>query len=190
MLQTDRLILRRWTLADFEPFAAMSTDPEVMRFLSPDGKPLSRFAAWQSFCGIVGHWEMRGYGLFAVEDRTTGSLVGRVGPWYPEGWPDFEIGWTLKSEFWGRGYATEAAERCIEYAFTELNRTHLISLILPENLRSTRVAERVGERLEGRIRIPHFPDRDLLQYGMSREEWQRRTPAPRGDLTGHEGLTR
>src|SRR5689334_6004080 len=131
-LHTDRLTLRKWILEDFEPFAA-----------------LPRFGAWQSFSGMIGHWQLRGYGMFAVVDRPRGEFVGRVGPFYPEGWPDFEIGWTLRSTFWGRGYATEAAKACVDYAFGELGREHLVSLIGPDNVRSIRVAQRLGERLEG-----------------------------------------
>jgi RimJ/RimL family protein N-acetyltransferase len=110
---------------------------------------MSRFAAWQSFSATVGHWHLRGFGQFAVIERASGEFVGRVGPWHPEGWLDFEIGWTLRTASWGRGYATEAAARSIEHAFTDLNRTHVISLIHPENARSIRVAERLGERLDG-----------------------------------------
>src|SRR5437762_11305313 len=89
VLETERLILRPWTLDDFDGFAAMCADPQVMRFLAEDGKPLSRFGAWRAMAGIVGHWTLRGFGLFAVTERTTGALVGRIGPWDPEGWPDF-----------------------------------------------------------------------------------------------------
>jgi RimJ/RimL family protein N-acetyltransferase len=185
ILHSERLILRRWTLDDFEDFAAMSADPEVMRFITPDGQPLSRFAAWQALCAIIGHWELRGFGLFAALESATERFVGRVGPWHPEEWPDLEIGWTIRKEFWGKGYATEAANRCIDYAFMELNREHLVSLILPENLRSIRVAERLGERLEGTTRIPHLPGRELLQYGMSREEWKQRS-ALRGSVSEGE----
>jgi RimJ/RimL family protein N-acetyltransferase len=174
-LRTERLTLRPWTLDDFEAFAGMSADAEVMRFITPDGQPLSRFGAWQAFCAIIGHWELRGYGLFAAMEETTGTFVGRVGGWYPEGWPDFEIGWTIRREFWGQGYATEAANKCIDYSFAELNRQHLVSLILPENLRSIRVAERLGERLEGTVSLPHLPGRKVFQYGISRDEWQQRT---------------
>jgi RimJ/RimL family protein N-acetyltransferase len=174
VLTTERLALRLWELADFETFAAMCADPEVMRFLSPDGKPLSRFGAWQSFSSIVGHWQLRGFGLFAVTERSSGQLVGRVGPWQPEGWPDFEIGWTIRRQYWGRGYATEAASACVAYAFNELRRPHVISLILPENVRSIRVAERLGERLEGQVTLPHLhSDTTVLQYGVSREDWLR-----------------
>ena len=118
----------------------------------------------------------RGSGLLAVTERTTGALVGRIGPGDPEGWPDFESGWMLRSEYWGRGYATEAVNRCIEHVFTDLNRSHLSSFILPENTRSIRVAERVGERFEGKVVLPHLPDRKVLQYGLSRNEWQSRRP--------------
>jgi RimJ/RimL family protein N-acetyltransferase len=173
-LTTERLTLRMPVLEDFEPYAAMHADPEVMTFLAIDGKPLSRFAAWQGFCGLLGHWHLRGFGMFIVRDRATGEFVGRVGPWYPEGWPDFEIGWTLRSESWGRGYATEAAQACLTYAFEQLGRSRIISLIAPENRRSIRVAERLGESLDGELRLPHAPDRSILQYGLSRDDWQRR----------------
>ncbi len=125
VLETGQLILRPFTLEDFDAFAAMYADPGVTEFVTEDGRPLSRFAAWRAFAGIVGHWTLRGFGLFAVVERTTGTFVGRIGPWDPEGWPDFEIGWTLRSEYWGRGYATEAVKRCIEHAFTELDRSHI-----------------------------------------------------------------
>ena len=173
MLQTERLILRPFTTADFDPFAAMYADPRVAETVTEDGRPLSRFGAWRGFAGIVGHWTLLGFGMFAVVERATNTFVGRIGPWQPEGWPDFEIGWTLRSEYWGRGYATEAVKRCIEYSFTELDRPHISSFIVPENVRSIRVAERAGEHLEGEATLPHAPDRKHLQYGLSRDEWQR-----------------
>ncbi len=169
-LETQRLLLRTWEPDDFEAYAAMSAEPEVMRFLSHDGKPLSRFDAWRSFAAQVGHWKLRGFGMFAVVERTSGDLVGRIGPWQPEGWPDFEIGWTLGGKYWGRGYATEAVKACITYSFTELRRSHLISIIDPDNIRSIRVAERVGEQLEGTVTLPHLPNRTLLQYGLYRQD--------------------
>ena len=174
VLETERLILRPFAIDDFDAFAAMYADPRVAEFVTEDGKPLSRFSAWRAFATIAGHWTLRGFGLFAVVERATGTFVGRIGPWQPEGWPDFEIGWTLRSECWGRGYATEAVKRCIENAFTELDRSHISSFIAPENMRSIHVAERVGERLEGETVLPHMPDRKVLQYGVSRSDWQRR----------------
>ncbi len=171
---TDRLKLRTWDLADFEALATMLADPEVARFVNPDGKPLSRFAAWQSLSSTIGHWHLRGFGMFAVEERSSGQLVGRVGPWQPEGWPAFEVGWTLRRESWGCGYAAEAASACLRYAFTELQCPHVASFIVPDNIRSIRVAERIGERPECESRLPTPPiDRVVLQYGISREDWAR-----------------
>ncbi len=175
-IDTERLRLRTWTREDFDDYAELMNDREVTRFLG--GNPLARFAAWRDWTGMIGHWTVRGFGLFAVEERATGKVIGRVGPWEPEGWPDLEIGWALRSDRWGRGYATEAAEASIEYAFTVLDRPHLISLIVPENLRSIRVAERVGETLEGTVLLPHVPDKQILQYGLFREDWERRRTSP------------
>ena len=172
-LETDRLLLRHWEQDDFEAFAAMSAEPAVMEFIAVDGKPLSRFMAWQGFCAMLGHWQLRGFGMFAVIERASGEFVGRVGPWQPEGWPGFEVGWTLRSKFWGRGYATEAARKCVEYSFTTLGQPHLISLIEPANVRSVRVAERLGEHVEGTATLPHVPQKTLLQYGLDKTDWHK-----------------
>ena len=86
----------------------------------------------------------------------------------PAGWPGFELGWTLGREFWGKGYATEGARRALKYAFAELHRDHVISLIQPENKASIRVAERLGEKLEGQTEV--F-DHEVLIYGLDRADW-------------------
>ena len=111
--------------------------------------------------------------MFAVVERGSGQLAGRIGPWQPEGWPDFEVGWSLRRNYWGRGYATEAVKACITYSFEKLGKPHLISVIHPDNHRSIRVAERVGERLEGTVTLPHAPDKNFLQYGLRRGDWPR-----------------
>ena len=162
-LETERLILRMWREADFEAYAELCADPEVMRYLG--GKVFDRTEAWRHMASMIGHWYLRGYGIWAVEEKESGSLVGRIGCINPEGWPGFEVGWTLKRKFWGKGYATEAARRALEYGFNELDKPHVISLIHPENRASIRVAERLGETLEGNARV--F-DTDVLVYGIDR----------------------
>ena len=122
---------------------------------------------------LVGHWHLRGYGHWAVEEKATGRLVGRIGFLNPEGWPAFEIGWTLARESWGRGYATEGARRALEYAFTELERDHVISLIAPENQASIKVAERLGERLESETELL---GKHVLIYGIDRDVWRKARP--------------
>jgi RimJ/RimL family protein N-acetyltransferase len=118
---------------------------------------------------LVGHWQLRGYGHWAVEEKASGRLVGRIGFLNPEGWPGFEVGWTLAREGWGRGYATEGARRALGYAFTELDRDHVISLIHPDNYASIRVAERLGERLEGKAKV--F-GKEVSVYGVDRAAWR------------------
>jgi RimJ/RimL family protein N-acetyltransferase len=166
-LKTERLVMRMLREEDFEQYAAMLADAEVSRYLG-DGRPLSRADAWRQMALIVGHWQLKGYGMWAVEEAATGRFAGRIGFFNPEGWPGFELGWTLAREFWGRGYATEGARRALLYGFTELGRAHVISLIRPDNLPSIRVAERLGERLEGSTEL--FGS-EALVYGITREDW-------------------
>lgn len=167
-LETERLILRMWREDDFEAYARICADPDVMRYLTKEGKPLTRLEAWRHLAFLIGHWHLRGYGHWAVEEKSGGSLVGRIGFLYPEGWPDFEIGWILGREYWGRGYAIEGARRALEYAFTELDREHVVSLIRPGNQGSINVAEKLGEKLEGRTEVAEL---EVLVYGIHRDAW-------------------
>src|SRR5262252_4845118 len=104
-LETDRLRLRMFDAGDINAYAEMCADPEVMRYLG--GKTLSRLESWRHMAMILGHWTLRGYGLWAVEERATGRLIGRIGCNQPEGFPAFEIGYVLAREAWGKGYARE-----------------------------------------------------------------------------------
>src|SRR5438105_15048518 len=85
-LETERLVLRNYRLGDFEDHYKLCADPEVMRYLL-GGKPMSRFEAWRHLAFLVGHWELLGYGQFAVDEKATGRFVGRIGFFNPEGWP-------------------------------------------------------------------------------------------------------
>jgi RimJ/RimL family protein N-acetyltransferase len=162
-LETDRLLLRMFREDDLEEYAEIVGDPEVTRYLS-DGRPLARWEAWRQMAMILGHWQLKGYGPWAVQEKSSGRLLGRIGFFNPEGWPGFELGWVLKRDSWGKGYATEGARRALDYGLADMGRDHIISLIHPENLASIRVAERLGEKLEGRTRL--F-DHDVLIYGIS-----------------------
>lgn len=163
-LETERLRLRMFRETDLDAHAAMSADPEVMRYLGT-GNPLTRAEAWRQMAMFLGHWQLRGYGVWAVEERASGALVGRIGLFYPDGWPGLECVWTLARGAWGKGYATEGARRALEYAFTALGQPRVISLIRPGNAASIRVAERIGERLEGRVTLFGA---EALVYGISR----------------------
>jgi len=143
LLETERLIMRDFHDGDFEAFASFMADPDVMRYLT--GNPMSRAEAWRNLAGILGHWMLRGYGLWAVERKSDHAFIGRVGMINPEGWPGLEIGWTLGKPYWGMGYATEAAACAMRYAFLTQPVAKLISCIHPDNVPSQAVALRLGE---------------------------------------------
>ena len=148
-IETERLLLRAWREEDLDPYARMCADPEVMRYIG-SGRPLDRDEAWRQIAVFIGHWHLRGYGLWVLESREDGSFIGRVGLWQPEGWPGLEIGWSLARPYWGRGYATEAGEASREFAWESVGAEDVISLIQPENEASRRVAERLGMHLDRR----------------------------------------
>jgi RimJ/RimL family protein N-acetyltransferase len=146
-LETDRLILRPFAESDFDPYAAIVSDPEVTRYMN--GPPLPRWEAWRSFAMFIGHWQLRGYGVWGLEEKATGRFLGRAGLHNPDGWPGIEVGWMLDRAVWGKGFATEAARAAMRWAVKELRLRHIISVIHPENVRSIGVAERLGMRREG-----------------------------------------
>ncbi len=167
-LESERLILRMLRESDLDAYAEMCADPEVMRYLG-DGQPLPRHMAWRNLAMMVGHWSLRGYGLWAAQERSSGDFVGRIGFWNPEGWPGFEIGWMLRRSFWGRGYATEGARLALHHAFTQMEQPHVLSLIHPDNAASIRVAQRLGESLVGPTQ---WLGKSALMYRITRAEWE------------------
>ncbi|WP_165244125.1 GNAT family N-acetyltransferase [Paludisphaera soli] len=173
ILETERLILRQFRDSDLDAYAEMTSDPEVMHYLGSG--PMNRAEAWRNMATILGHWTLRGFGIWAVEERDGGALIGRVGCWRPEGWPGLEIGWMLRRASWGRGFATEAAKASLDFAFDRLGERHAISMIHGDNQPSVRVARRLGMRLEGRTEVFDIP---VAVYGI-RRGGRIASPAPR-----------
>lgn len=172
-LETERLLLRAWKPEDFEAYARFMADADVMRYLT--GEPMSRNDAWRNMATVVGHWMLRGYGMWAVERKSDHAFVGRVGLWNPEGWPALEVGWTLGREYWGQGYATEAARAALDYAFFTQNVTRVVSVIAKGNAASQEVAVRLGETRGEEREIVHNGKAYAVDvWSISREEWQRR----------------
>jgi RimJ/RimL family protein N-acetyltransferase len=139
-IETERLHLRRMDMSDLDELVALHGDPEVTRFI----RPLDRSAAIERLRRNEGEWLERGHGLLAILDRRDGAFLGRCGLKY---WPQFgetELGWALRREAWGHGYATEAAHACLEWGFAKLDVPYLTAMIDPANTRSLRVAERLG----------------------------------------------
>lgn len=169
-LETERLVLRPFTQADFPALLDIYTDERTARFI---GGACNDEDAWRRLATHVGHVALRGYGVFAVEERASGEVVGYSGPWYPHGWPEPEIAWSLRASHQGRGYATEAARCARGYVYRSLGWSTVVSVIALDNRASIRVAERLGATLE----------RTLVNRGWEAGVWRHPPPdaAPQGD---------
>lgn len=142
-LETARLRLTALEERHFEDYASMLADPANTRWIG-DGHPLDRTNAWRSLAMLLGHWQLRGCGMWALELRETGEFVGRAGLMCPEGWPGLEMGWMLKPACRHFGYATEAGAAVLDFAWQTLRAKRVISLVRIGNEASDRVAERLG----------------------------------------------
>ena len=172
ILFTERLILRLPEPADFEAYAAFAADAETMTHL---GGAMSRAVAWRDFSLRAGAWMTRGFSMFSVVERDTGTWVGRIGPWQPEGWPGTEVGWGVSPHFAGKGYALEAATAAIDYAVDMLGWDDVIHTIAPDNLRSIRLAERLGSANRGPTQLPPPLDHFRVDaWGQSAAAWRER----------------
>ena len=149
-LETERLRMRQWRDDDFEAYAAYYADEETARFV---GGQTERGTAWRRMAAIVGHWVLRGYGPWAVDEKATGRFAGSVGLWFPEGWADIELGYWLLPGMQGKGYATEAGAAARDHAFEVVGADTLISYIHPDNDPSKRVAERLGALYEETVEL-------------------------------------
>ena len=150
VFETARLKLRQWCSADIAPNTAMLSDPGTARFITVDGKPVTNeLVGWRNAAVIAGHWALHGAGMFVVEEKASGRFVGRVGPWFPPGWPGFEVGWGIASEFRGKGYAVEAARAAIDWVFATFELDRIVHCIDQENTASQAVARRLGAEKQG-----------------------------------------
>ena len=145
MIETERLLLRRWKEEDREPFYRVNSDPRVMEFMP---ECLTRAESGQLFERINEHFRKHGFGLFAAELRKEQLFIGFIGLAVPSFKAHFtpcvEIGWRLAADHWGRGLATEGAEAVAEHVFTELALEELVSFTVAANSRSRRVMEKIG----------------------------------------------
>lgn len=150
LLETARLRLRGWRADDIDAIAAFFADEESARFV---GGVCSRRDAWRRLASIAGHWCLRGYGVWALEAKDTGTLAGWCGLWCPDEFPEIELGWTLMASARRRGLATEAATRAREFAFSTLRLPTLVSYIDADNIPSQQVARRLGAAPDGEVQI-------------------------------------
>ena len=162
LIETARLILRPWQSRDIAANTAMLSNSESARFITPDGKAITtENGGWRNAAIISGHWALHGFGMFAVEEKSSGRYVGRVGPWLPPQWPGFEVGWGIAQEGRGKGYAVEAARASIDWVFATFETDEILHCIDALNVPSQAVARRLGA----------VRDREDELFGKPAEIW-------------------
>ena len=164
VLETERLLLRPLEMADLDEFVELHEQPEVVRFI----RRLERPEAEERLREVEREWAERGHGMFAVLDQVSGRFLGRAGLKYWRQFDETELGWVLRREAWGHGYATEAARACRDWGFSGLTVPYLTAMIEPNNAASIRVAHRL-DLLP--LRNDVLLDRKVVVYAMSRDEW-------------------
>ena len=159
-IETERLILRPLGLQDFEPLAEFYASDRS----SFVGGPETAEWSWRTLAIEIGHWTLRGYGRFGVEEKDTGKLAGLIGPWNPHGWPEPEIGWDLMNGFEGKGYATEAGRAALDFAYGTLGWPTAISLVAVGNDGSAAVAKRLGATHESDFTHVRFGEMQVWRH--------------------------
>jgi RimJ/RimL family protein N-acetyltransferase len=177
-LESARLRLRPWRDTDLPEFAAMSADPQVMRYFPA---PLSRLESAALIGRIRGHFAEYGYGLWALERKDTGAFIGFTGLSYVNFaapfTPAVEIGWRLAPEHWGLGYASEAAWAALRCAFDRLALDQVVSFTSQLNLPSQKVMQAIGMQHDpdGDFEHPRLPEghplRSHVLYRITRAQW-------------------
>jgi RimJ/RimL family protein N-acetyltransferase len=166
VLETERLILRAPEAKDYPAWESFFLADRA-RFVG-GGPEHDEGRAWRAFASLIGHWALRGFGVFAIEDRRTRANVGSVGPWFPAGWPEKEIGWTVwDPAFEGTGRMAEAARAVLGHVFRDLGWTTAVSYVDRDNARSIALAERLGAKVDATARAPGAGD---LVYRHPRTE--------------------
>ncbi|MCG7494515.1 GNAT family N-acetyltransferase [Thalassobius sp. Cn5-15] len=140
VLETKRLILRGPTPEAYPSFKSTFTSYRA-RFM---GGPLNDYETWMLYAAEIGHWQIRGYGMWVIYDRDSGKALGMAGGWKPAKWPEAELAWIIWPEVAGRGYALEATHAVRDYLYAEMSWNSAVSYIDPKNLDSIRLAERLG----------------------------------------------
>ncbi len=170
VIETPRLILRPPVAEDFDGFCAFHADEDVMRHL---GGVQSPAIVWRNMRTMAGAWALDGFSMFSVIEKASGEWIGRIGPIYPHLWPDREVGWGLRSPYWGKGYAKEAAIATMDFAFDRLGWDEVIHTIAPDNHASAGVALKLGSTRRGPGQLPDPYAHEAVDiWGQTRAEWQ------------------
>lgn len=156
---TERLLLRGPQAGDFPVYRDFFADPEASHFY---GGPLDAGRAWRVLATDLGHWQLRGYGRWAVVERASGRMIGGCGLWWPEAYPRSELTWWIVPDARRRGYAREASLAAIAFGYEELGWALVETHMNDENRAARALAERLGGKVIARERFPDGLERDVL----------------------------
>lgn len=160
-LETERLIFRQWKADDFQKMAMFFSKEENARFV---GGVKNSEDSWRLMATYIGHYELMGYSYLALEERTSGILIGTIGLWNSEPWPEPELGYWLLPEAQGKGFGVEAGIRVKDYALNELKVDSLVSYIDGSNEPSKKLAVKLGARLDQTIDLLDFGPHEVYRY--------------------------
>ena len=160
-LETNRLIFRQWKLEDFQELRTFFSIPKNAQYVGGVKDPES---SWRLMATYIGHYHLKGYSYLAVEEKESGRLIGTVGLWNSDPWPELELGYWLIPAFQRKGFASEAGLAVKKFAFAELKVPTLVSYIDPENEPSKKLAKRMGGALEDSIPLLDFGIHEVYRY--------------------------
>jgi RimJ/RimL family protein N-acetyltransferase len=164
-IETARLRLRYFTLEDFDDLFRIYSDSQVMQYLSSRTKEQTQI----SLNKHIQHWEEHNFGMYAVIDKQSGTMIGRCGLGFLENTPEVELGYVFDKLYWNMGLATEASKATLKYGFEEVKLDRIVAIAKPENIASVRVIQKVGMKYE---KDAHHYGVDVVYYAVSREKWQ------------------
>ncbi|MEO1436004.1 MAG: GNAT family N-acetyltransferase [Bacteroidota bacterium] len=164
-LETNRLRFRQWHPDDATLLYRYFKDPQFTKYIGGIQNPES---VWRLIASYVGHYQFKGYSYIPVETKQD-QLIGAVGLWDSEPWPELELGYWFLPEFQGQGYASEATKAVRDYAWTKLKRSTCISLIDHQNIASIRLAEKLGAIYEKDIELLEFGNHGVWRYTPVRD---------------------
>lgn len=160
-METEHLLFRQWRSGDFPIYAEVYSKDETARFI---GGVMERPKAWRHLASVIGHWTLRGFGVWAIEEKKTNLFVGCAGLWQPEGWPNLELPYWFLPEAYEAGLGVEAVRLVLAYAKEKFPKTQLVTYMPPESKASIAVAEAVGGQLKDTIELADFGPHHMYEH--------------------------
>jgi RimJ/RimL family protein N-acetyltransferase len=165
MIETERLVLRRFVPDDLDELVRLRADPEVMRYIGEQ----SREKVEQRLQYYISHYDPHGFGMWAVIHKGTDRMIGWCGLIFLDETPEVEVGYGVARDYWGQGLMTEAARASLRYGFERAGLERIVAVAMPENTASRRIMEKLGMRYEKNVF--HY-GHDLVYYAIGRDEFQ------------------